>query len=458
LNDRSSVVLGAAIHALLALSEETDELRERTRRRLIELDDGARARLRNVLFEGDLKTRQAAAHLLVLATDEPALGEIVALAGRGLLAPAALDALMLWGEAGIPPLLAEVEQSEGPIRAAAVELASALAAETLRGTRGSEAVRDTIRRAIHTALDDAEPVVRRAALRSLGLWAVPDDAGRLVRSVVEGGDELATTSAATLEQLAAESPDAVRAALRDVSLDGPGGHALAGVVALVEGEAAFDRLTLALRSERSEVRRASVNALARIGGRRAADEIKFALSDDDLDVRSTAARALGSLRDDEGNAIGIDALLLSLETDEPSLLASIARALGNTLDARAIEPLSVLISHQESQVAVAAIEAARRLDCSDFGSLVRAALGHEDEEVVKQALCTIADEGGDDVLSALELGLGHPTWHVRILAARLLADRSDDDAFAILKARRRVEDDPMVTEVMDRVLGVVGGD
>jgi HEAT repeat protein len=346
--------------------------------------------------------------------------------------------------------------SEGPTRAAAIELASALAAEALRGKRGSEAAREVIRRAIHDALDDGDPIVRRAALRSLGLWAVPDDASRLVRSVVDGGDELATTSAATLEQLAAEAPEAVRAALRDLALDGPGGHALAGVVALVEGEAAYDRLTLALRSERSEVRRASVNALARIGGRRAADEIKFALSDDNLDVRSTAARALGTLRDEDGEAIGIEALLLSLETDEPSLLASIARALGNTLDTRAIEPLKALVSHQESQVAVAAIEAARRLDCRDFGSLVRAALRHEDEEVVKQALCTIADERGEDALSALELGLEHPTWHVRVLAARLLADRNDEEAFAILMARRRVENDPMVLEVMDRVLGVDG--
>jgi HEAT repeat protein len=456
LSDRSSVVLGAAIHALLVLSEETDELRERARARLIELDEGARVRLRNVLFEGDLRTRQAAAHLLVLAMDEPALGEIVALAGRGLLAPAALDALMLWGESGIAPLLARMAASEGPTRAAAIELASALAAEALRGKRGSEAAREVIRRAIHDALDDGDPIVRRAALRSLGLWAVPDDASRLVRSVVDGGDELATTSAATLEQLAAEAPEAVRAALRDLALDGPGGHALAGVVALVEGEAAYDRLTLALRSERSEVRRASVNALARIGGRRAADEIKFALSDDNLDVRSTAARALGTLRDEDGEAIGIEALLLSLETDEPSLLASIARALGNTLDTRAIEPLKALVSHQESQVAVAAIEASRRLDCRDFGSLVRAALRHEDEEVVKQALCTIADERGEDALSALELGLEHPTWHVRVLAARLLADRNDEEAFAILMARRRVENDPMVLEVMDRVLGVDG--
>src|SRR5690606_24809968 len=322
-----------------------------------------RARLRDALVEGDLKTRQAAAHLLLLAMDEPALHEIVALAGKGLLAPAALDVLSLWGEAGIAPLLEEAGHSEGGARAAALELASALANEALRGERGSEAVRDAVRKAIHAALHDQEPVVRRAALRSLGLWAVPEDASLLVRAVVHGGDELATTTAATLEQLAAEAPSAVREALRDVSLDGPGGHALAGVVALVEGESALERLTLALRSERSEVRRAAVNALARIGGRRAAEEIQFALTDDDVDVRSTAARALGNLRDDRGRAIGVDALLLSLETDEPLLLASIARALGNTLDPRVVEPLKGLVSHHESQVAVAAIESARRLDC-----------------------------------------------------------------------------------------------
>lgn len=455
--DRSPSVLSAAIHALLVLSEETDELRLECKRRLAQLDETTRARLRDALVEGDLKTRQAAAHVLLLAADEPALSEIVALAGKGLLAPAALDVLSLWGEAGIAPLLVEANRSEGASRAAALELAAALANEALRGDRGSEAVRVAVRNAIHVGLDDPDPVVRRAALRALGLFAVPDDAQRLVRAIVKGGDELAGTTAATLEQLAVESPEAVREAIRDVALDGPGGHALAGVVALVEGEAAFEKLTLALRSERSEVRRAAVNALARVGGKRAADEIQFALSDDDIDVRSTAARALGGLRDDEGRAIGIDALLLSLETDEPLLLASIARALGNTLDPRAVEPLKALVAHGESQVAVAAIEAARKLDCADFAGLIREALGHEDEEVVKQALCAVADERSEDVVEALEIGLRHPTWHVRILAARLLADRGDERALAALRARRKLEEDPMVIDVIERALGPDGG-
>src|SRR5690606_39558474 len=64
-----------------------------------------------------------------------------------------------------------------------------------------------------------------------------------------------------------------------------------------------------------------------------------------------------------------------------------------------------------------------------------------DEEVVKQALCAIADERGDDVVSALEVGLHHSAWHVRILAARLLADRGDARAREALEARRAVEDE-----------------
>lgn len=458
LGDRSRAVLGAAIPALLELSEETEDLREACRERLLELDESTRARIRDVLVEGDLKTRQSAAHLLLLAMDQPALGEIVALAGGGMLAPAALDVLSLWGEVGIAPLLDVARRSEGASRAAALELGSALAHEALRGERGSIAVSEAIREAIHEGLGDIEPVVRRAAIRALGLWAQPDDASTLVRAVVHGGGELAAATAATLEQLAAEAPDAVREALRGAELDGPGGHALASVLALVEGEDAFDRLALALRSERSVLRRAAVNALARIGGRRARDEIQFALTDDDLDVRSTAARALGNLRDEEGRPIGIDALLLSLETDEPLLLASIARALGNTLDPRAIEPLKSLVVHQEPQVAVAAIEAARKLDCADFGELARAALSHEDEEIVKQALCAIADERSDDVAAALGIGLEHPAWHVRALAARLLVERGGRGARSILEARRAREADHAVLEIIDGALGRGGGE
>src|SRR5690606_28988411 len=60
--DRSPSVLSAALHALLVLSEETDELRLECKRRLAQLDETTRARLRDALVEGDLKTRQAAAH------------------------------------------------------------------------------------------------------------------------------------------------------------------------------------------------------------------------------------------------------------------------------------------------------------------------------------------------------------------------------------------------------------
>lgn len=449
LGDRSSALFSSAIPALLRLSEESVGLEARLRERLKSLEASIRQRLRATLVEGDLKTRQASAHLLALSEDAASLPAILGLAGEGLLSPAALESIEIWGPRLIPALFDVNVETSGLVRAAGIELLSTLV--EIHAAEDTEIIA-RLRRLLHAGLGDDEPLVRRAALRAMAVWARPDDVQRLVGIILNSDDELALLGGAALDRLAREAPEQLRGFAEMVALDEERAHALLDTLAAVEGEAAFERLSFALRSTWPRVRRAAVNALAKIGGRKAADEIQFALMDDDLDVRSTAARALGTLRSKDGEAIGVDALLRSLETDEPLLLASIARALGNSLDPRAVEPLRRLIAHGEAQVSIAALEAARRFDCDDLLEMVRPALLHPDEEVARQALRTLADEGG----TMLAIGLEHPSPSIRSFAIRLLASRGEEALLALIEAHRTREDDPDVRAEIDRISAALG--
>ena len=450
LGDRSEALFSSAIPAILRLSEESVGLGARLRERLKSLEASTRQRLRATLVEGDLKTRQASAHLLALSEDASSLPAILGLAGEGLLSPEALEAIEAWGAALIPSLFDVDAATSGLVRAACIELLSTLA--EIHAANDAPTI-DRLRALLHEALGDDEPLVRRAALRAMASWARPEDVSRLVSIILSSDDELALLGGAALDRLARESPAELRGFAETVSLDGERAHALLDTLAAVEGEAAFERLSFALRSTWPRLRRAAVNALARIGGQKAADEIQFALMDDDLDVRSTAARALGMLRSEDGAAIGVDALLRSLETDEPLLLASIARALGNSLDPRAIDPLRELIAHGEAQVAIAALEGARRFDYDDLLSVLRPALLHPDEEVARQALRTISDEDS----AMIAIGLEHPSASIRRFAIRLLASRAEPTLLRLISAHREREEDGEVQAEIDRLSAALGG-
>lgn len=449
LGDRSEALFSSAIPAILTLSEMSGGLEEKLRERLKSLEASVRSRLRATLVEGDLKTRQASAHLLALSEDTPSIPAMLGLAGEGLLSPAALEAIETWGPGLIPALFDVNAKTSGLIRAACIELLSTLI--EIHAKDQGETV-ERLRELLHGALDDEEPLVRRAALRAMATWARPEDANRLVSIILSSDEELALLGGAALDRLARETPDELRGFAETIPLDGERAHALLDALAHVEGEAAFERLSFALRSTHPRVRRAAVNALAKIGGRKAADEIQFALMDDEIDVRSTAARALGSLRSPEGEAIGVEALLRSLETDEPLLLASIARALGQSLDPRAIGPLRELIAHAEPQVAIAALEAARRFDCDDLYSMVRPALLHPDEEVARQALHTLSDEDA----SMIAIGLEHPSPSIRRFAIRLLSTRDEPALATLIREHRAREDDTEVRAEIDRAIRAHG--
>ncbi len=452
LGDRSPSAVAVSVVSLVHLYDDSDRLAEVVRQHAIELGAQPRAALRQLVAEGDLPTRQAAAHVLLLAQDVPALPSVVALAAESALPPAALSALTMWGLGAVRPLLAIQARASGAARGTALELAADLAADGAGAERADEALVAEVRAAILMGLDSRDPVVARAGARSLTWWARPEDVGTLVDLASRSSGELAHACGAALEALASTAPSEVAAALSTVALDGPAGAALAGVVARLQVPGAFEQLQAGLSAREPEVRRAAVNGLAVLGGQRASELIGYALTDEVLDVRTTAARALGQLRDEKGRSLGAEGLLLALDADSPAVQAAAARALGSLGEGRAIEPLRELVRRGEAGVSVAAMEALRALQDPTFDDLLVEALGHPDDEVVKQALHAICDARGPRTVARLAVGLEHPAWHVRGLSARLLGDIGTPDAMAVLEERRTREHDPMVAGAIARSL------
>ncbi|MFW6051204.1 MAG: HEAT repeat domain-containing protein [Myxococcota bacterium] len=454
LADPSPHVVSIAAVALVQLHGGSEELAAAVAERARRLPMDPRRALRSLLVGGDLRSRQAAAHLLLLARDPEALEGIVVLASEDALSPAALGILREWGAGAVLPLLEVHRRSQGPARPTSLEVAADLGAEPLvRGAGPAPELQRVLRAAIRAATRDRDPLVVLAAARSMSWWAEAADAPLLVELAARGREDVARACGEALESLVTTAPDAVRDALDGVVFDGTAGAALAGVAARIGGPHAFERLQTALAADDPQSRKAAVSALAAIGDRRAAEHIGYALTDENVDVQTAAAEALGRMRDEQGQSIGVDSLLLALQSESDAVQAAAARALGQAGEERAIPPLRELVRSGSPGVAAAAMRALRRLHDPALGDLLVEALGHADGEVVKQALKAIRETEGDRASAHLAAGLSHAGWDVRALAARLLGEVGTDEAIAAVRERQRHETDPMVRQALQEALG-----
>jgi HEAT repeat protein len=458
LSDPSPQLVAAAAVALERLHGGGGDPARAVEKGVLRLSPAARHAMGSLLGRGDLRGRQAAAHLLLLAQDVDALDGVVVLLAQDALPPAAVESLRAWGAHAVRPLLGVFHRADGWARSVALEVAADLLAEPqARGGAPDPEVQEALRGAIRGGTADSDPRVVAAAARSLIWWAQAQDAPSLVRLASRGPEEVARACGEALEALATSEPEAVREALEGVVFDGTAGAALAGVAARIGGPQTFERLQTALTADDPASRRAGIHALAAIGDRRSAEHIAYALTDEHVDVQTAAAHALGRMRDEQGQPLGTDQLLLALQSTSPAVQAAAASALGDAGEQGAIPPLRELPRSAAPGVAVAAIKALRRLHDPNLTELLVEALRHPDAEVVKQALEAIRETGGDQTVARLALGLEHESWDVRGLAVRLLGEVGGDGARQILRRHLGLETDAMIRAAIENALGAGEG-
>lgn len=454
LTDRSSHVVGAAAVSLIQLLSTSESLRVLVTDQAHALSPASRDALRALLHQGDAQARVSAAHLLLLAQDEPSLQGVVGLAVNDVLSPGALEALRTWGLKAARPLLSLFRTTEGQERAMSLELAADLTADArARQQTVDRSLEADLRRALLEGLSDLETSVALAAARSLVNWVEPEDAPTLVRVARRGHEALGRACAETLIALCAIAPDVVRVAIENVAFEGEGGAALASVAARLGGPRVSERLHAAMSADDPGMRRAALEALSEMREHGSAELIGYALADEHIDVQAAAARALGALSDSDERELATNALRLVLDSGTPAVQAAAVRALGEAGDEASIPSLRRLAASDAPEVVVAAIDALRRLADPDLATLLIRAIGHADEEVVKQALIALFETIGEEAVPHVVAALDHVAWDVRALAARLLGPSPTSAARDALVGRLARERNDLVRSVIAEVLG-----
>lgn len=449
LADRGRGTRESAALALFALhaGQASPEVRARIEAAVRATPESACHALIAAVSADRLEVRKAAVTLLGWGRWPEALPRLVDALGDEELHPLVVRALVSFGRTAIAPLCELAREATSALRREIFALFprygdDAAAAEA----------------ALVAGLDDDDPEVAATAARALaeigGARALDALFGALER-----GDEIVERAAAwAIAKLGARHYAAVRAAIERRGLEGKGGEALCQILGALGHPEDRPTLLSALRAERADLRRAAASALPALGP---ADESReallLALADEDPQVRAAAAQALGAL----GDRTVVAAMAAATSDDDVHVRIAATRALGALGDPAASTTLRELATRADPAVAVHALEALGRLDPSDAAaeeeSLLIEALGREDPELVKAAVRALTVRPTVQALEGLVAALSHARWDVRRLAAHGLGARAREHARAAdaLRARRGVEDDPLVVEAIEAALASV---
>jgi HEAT repeat protein len=317
---------------------------------------------------------------------------------------------------------------------------------------------------LQSALRGADPYVRSAAAESLAERGATEALPALTAGLVQAASAAASDAMADSEEAAAFE-NAI------VALVERAGAAVANdVTVLLENycEGASDafrlavarllchfgtplhvpRLELLLSDPSAEVRRAAVEAVARVAPARV-DVLRCALADEEPRVRAGAAIALGGSGD---AAVMADLAALAEDPDTRvsgaalRSLADWALSEGSTMAReRALVLLSIGIT-RGGMAALASLEALTRLGGSDAVEQAFGALASPEPEVAEAAVVCIGKHGSRDELTRLLDCLGHAHWNVRARTVQVMQERRNVRAIPSILRRLDGERDEFVRE------------
>jgi HEAT repeat protein len=321
------------------------------------------------------------------------------------------------------------------------------------------------------ALEDAEPELRIAAARSIGRCRLAEGLALLVHRLdsvasevdFESEDEVLALTEALIAVAEPRAGDDGRVTEQAVELlrshlEGAvetARLAIAKVLGCIGRREDTQLVTFLLKDPSALVRRAAVDALARLEPGTAAEPVRLALADEAATVRIAAAVALGSSASD---AV-IEDLQRLAEDDDPRVRAAAVRALGHrfgnaedearrSATARTLETALA----DEALVALAAVEALGEIGGEEGACRVVALLERPEPELVREAVTCIGRHGKVEELDTLVPLVSHADWSVRAEAIQTLADRGVARAVPPILRRLETEQDEFVRDVILRAL------
>lgn len=317
---------------------------------------------------------------------------------------------------------------------------------------------------LQSALRGTDPYVRSAAAQSLAERGATEALPALTAGLVQAASAASSEAmgdfeeagafenaiAALVERAGAAVANDVAVLLETYCEGAPSAFRLA--VARLLGHFGtplhVPRLELLLSDPSAEVRRAAVEAVARVAPARV-DVLRCALADEEPRVRAGAAIALGSSGD---AAVMADLAALAEDADSRvsgAALRSLADWALSEGSAMARERALVLLSigiTRGGMAALASLEALTRLGGSDAVELAFGALASPEPEVAEAAVVCIGRHGSRDELTRLLDCLGHAHWNVRARTVQVMQERRNVRAIPSILRRLDGERDEFVRE------------
>ncbi|MBX3260726.1 MAG: HEAT repeat domain-containing protein [Labilithrix sp.] len=398
--------------------EELAEIAARTLR----ASPAAHARLRALARQARDPARGAALLALGLVRDPDDVSLIAEALQSDDVAERAEAALHLFGDQAVEPLLAAGRSAAPSLRGATISMLPDLASSEAEPLA---AVRD--------ALGDTSPEVVAPALKSLAIVGVGADLASVARHARSADAKVASAAHGALLAIAGRHVGPAREMLQGI--DPRGDDALwavivVGALARAGAEAPSDAafLASALTHREAAVRRATIDALAVVGGEEAAQAVTVSLADEEAVVALAAIRALGHL----GHAEELASLAAT--TRDPMRLGAVLRALREADPERAFAAARPLVRSRDPSIAAAAIDVVGDVALDGHVEALLSATDHPDHEVVKLALGELAKLGDERALAALASAVEHAAESVRRCAAELLGQFGADGE-SVLRAR-----------------------
>ena len=316
-----------------------------------------------------------------------------------------------------------------------------------------------------------EPELRIAAARSIGRCRLAEGLALLVHRLdsvasemdFESEDEVLALTEALIAVAEPRAGDDGRVTEQAVELlrshlEGAvetARLAIAKVLGCIGRREDTQLVTFLLKDPSALVRRAAVDALARLEPGTAAEPLRLALADEAATVRIAAAVALGSSASD---AV-IEDLQRLAEDDDPRVRAAAVRALGhrfgNAEDEARRSATALTLEEalaDEALVALAAVEALGEIGGEEAAGRVVALLERPEPELVREAVTCIGRHGEAEELDMLVPLVSHADWSVRAEAIQALADRGVVRAVPPILRRLETEQDEFVRDAILRAL------
>lgn len=451
LAERSERMLSELVAAVAQLCGDVPSALDTVEKHMLDMDNRVKERVVSLLGQSDGAVRLGVALLLVCARDLAAIESLMALMGDDDLPQVLVEPSLRWGAELIELLLDRHGRVSMMDRGVALRLASQLVAAHRERGRSAQVADAMVRlqTEVRSSLRHGDEVLRLAAARALLPFAERTDAPLLVQAATGKDWDLSDVCGQVLWSLAEREPAAVRTAVAEVDLCTCDQDLIAELVARLDPERAFARLDKALNIEDPGIRCAAVAGLGVLGGTQAAQRIASVVNDVSLMVQLRAVEALGCVRGEHGEPLGLPYLRELLGSDDAELRAAVVHSLGELGEGPIVEIVERLVQDSAPVVQVAVLQALRRLEAPQVADRLLAALDHNDAEVVKHALEGLHEQNPELARPHVERALNHARWDVRRLVVKLVAKYGDMAAMSTLRYALVNERDDLVRRTIE---------